>query len=148
MFIWCLSLTCDQSMVFSGHSSFLHQWYWPPRYNRNIVESAVKHHPPSPLIWTEVPWIRRVWRYQRGNQNPYIEEEQTTQWSKEKVQKDKQWSTKYTQKTKDRVTRTPLKFQKLQDTVWTGQKWRFRKGCRWFQLFSIILFANQNHPWY
>ena len=32
---------------------------------------------------------RRVWRYQRGNQNPYIEEEQTTQWEKEKVQKDK-----------------------------------------------------------
>jgi len=25
---------------------------------------------------------RRVWRYQRGNQNPYIEEEQTTQWPK------------------------------------------------------------------
>jgi hypothetical protein len=23
-------------------------------------------------------------RYQRGNQNPYIEEEQTTQWPKEK----------------------------------------------------------------
>ena len=46
---------------------------------------------------------RRVWRYQRGNQNPYIEEEQTTQWPKEKVQKDKQRSTKYTHKTKDRV---------------------------------------------
>jgi hypothetical protein len=30
--------------------------------------------------------IRRVCRYQRGNQNPYIEEEQTTQWSKEKLQ--------------------------------------------------------------
>ena len=27
--------------------------------------------------------------YQRGNRNPYIEEEQTTQWPKEKVQKDK-----------------------------------------------------------
>ena len=27
---------------------------------------------------------RRVWRYQRGNQNPYIEEEQTTQWPKRK----------------------------------------------------------------
>ena len=26
----------------------------------------------------------------KGNQNPYIEEEQTTQWPKEKVQKDKQ----------------------------------------------------------
>ena len=43
-----------------------------------------------------------------GNQNPYIEEEQTTQWPKEKVQKDKQRSTKHTYKTKDRVTRTPL----------------------------------------
>ena len=52
---------------------------------------------------------RRVWRYQRGNQNPYIEEEQTTQWPKEKVQKDKQRSTKHTHKTKDRVTWTPPK---------------------------------------
>ena len=52
---------------------------------------------------------KRVWRYQRGNQNPYIEEEQTTQWPKEKVQKDKQRSIKHTYKTKDRVTRTPLK---------------------------------------
>jgi hypothetical protein len=40
---------------------------------------------------TEI-YIRRVWKYQRGNQNPYIEEEQTTQWPKEKVQKDKQRS--------------------------------------------------------
>ena len=44
-----------------------------------------------------------------GNQNPYIEEEQTTEWPKEKVQKDKQRSTKHTYKTKDRITRTPLK---------------------------------------
>ena len=40
-----------------------------------------------------------------GNQSPYIEEEQTTQWPKEKVQKDKQRSTKHTDKAKDRVTR-------------------------------------------
>ena len=46
---------------------------------------------------------------QRGNQNPYIEEEQTTQLPKEKVQKDKQRSTKHTYKSEDRVTRTPLK---------------------------------------
>jgi hypothetical protein len=52
---------------------------------------------------------RRVWRYQRGNQNVYIEDEQTTQWAKEKVQTDKQRSTKHTYKTKYRVTRTPLK---------------------------------------
>jgi hypothetical protein len=37
--------------------------------------------------------------------NPYIEEEETTQWPKEKLQKDKQRSTKHTHKTKDRVTR-------------------------------------------
>jgi len=39
---------------------------------------------------------KRVWRYQRGNQKPYSEEEQTTQWPKEKAQKDKQRSTKHT----------------------------------------------------
>ena len=41
-----------------------------------------------------------------GNQNTYIKEEQTKQWAKEKVQKDKQRSTKHTHTTKDRVTRT------------------------------------------
>jgi hypothetical protein len=51
---------------------------------------------------------RRVWRYEMGNQNPYIE--QTTQWEKN-VQKDKRRSTKYAYKIKDRVTRTPLKIE-------------------------------------
>ena len=37
----------------------------------------------------------------------HSEEEHTTQWAKEKVQKDKQRSTKHTYKAKDRVTRTP-----------------------------------------
>jgi len=60
-------------------------------------------------VMNSVPLTRRVTRYQRGNQNPYIEEEQTTQWPKEKVQKDKQWAIKHTYKTKDRVTRTPVK---------------------------------------
>jgi hypothetical protein len=49
--------------------------------------------------------LGRVWRYQRSNQNPYNEEEQTTEWWKEKVQ----LSTKHTNKTKDRVTRSSLK---------------------------------------
>jgi len=38
-----------------------------------------------------------------------MEEGQTTQWPKEKEQKDKQRSTRHTHKTKDRVTRAPLK---------------------------------------
>ena len=48
-------------------------------------------------------------RYQRGNQDPHIAEEQTIQWPKEKVQKDNQRSTKHTHIIKDRVTRNPLK---------------------------------------
>ena len=39
----------------------------------------------------------------------YIGEEQTTQWPKEKVQKNKQRSTKHTYKAEDQVTRIPLK---------------------------------------
>jgi hypothetical protein len=53
--------------------------------------------------------LRRVGRYQKGNQNPYIEEKETTQWPNKKGQKDKQRTTKHTNKTEDRVTRTPLK---------------------------------------
>jgi LysM repeat protein len=54
-------------------------------------------------------YVRRFWRYQWGSQNPYIEKEQTTQWPKEEIQKDKHWSSKRTHKTKNRVPRTPLK---------------------------------------
>ena len=35
--------------------------------------------------------LRKVWRYQKGNQKKWIKEGQTTQWPKEKGQKDKQW---------------------------------------------------------
>ena len=55
--------------------------------------------------------VRRVWRYQRGNQNPYIEEEYTTQWPKKR-------STKHTHKTKDRVIRIPLKTGG--ELMWSG----------------------------
>jgi hypothetical protein len=34
-----------------------------------------------------IPGGRRVWRYQRDNHNPSIEEEQTTQWPREKSTK-------------------------------------------------------------
>ena len=51
----------------------------------------------------------KVSRYQRSNQNPFIKDEQTTQWRKEKGQKNKQRPTNITQKTNDRATRTPLK---------------------------------------
>jgi hypothetical protein len=51
----------------------------------------------------------RVWRYKRGNQNPYIEEEQTTKRPKKKHKRANNDSTKHTHKTKDRITRAPLK---------------------------------------
>ena len=49
-------------------------------------------------------WKKSVKIPKRGNPNPCIEEKQTTQWPKEKVQIDKQRSTKNTHKT----DRTPL----------------------------------------
>ena len=52
--------------------------------------------------------LRRVCRYKSGNPNPYIKDEQTTQWQKEIVRKDKQRSTKHAHQTKYRVTLTPL----------------------------------------
>jgi len=58
-------------------------------------------------IWpSTVQTLLRVWRYQRGNQNPYIKEERTTQRLKEKVQTAIYKTYTYT---KDRVARTPLK---------------------------------------
>ena len=33
--------------------------------------------------------VKRVWRYQRGNQNLFIKEEQTTQWQKKKFKRTK-----------------------------------------------------------
>ena len=54
----------------------------------------------------------RIQEIPKGNQNPYIEEEQTTQWPREKVQKEKQRSIKHTHKIKDRVTRTQLKTER------------------------------------
>ena len=57
--------------------------------------------------------------YKKSLKIPNIEEEQTTQRPKEKVQTDKHRSPKHTHKTKDRDTRTPLK---------TGGTHLFRNG--------------------
>jgi hypothetical protein len=81
-----------RSLIYSVHGA-------PHSWNKLLT---IIHDQAVRIIW-------RVWRYQWGNQNPYIEEEQITQWLKEKGQKDKQRSTKHTHKSKDRVTRTPLK---------------------------------------
>jgi hypothetical protein len=48
------------------------------------------------IFYKEMYYLsRKVWIYQRSNQNLYIEEWNTIQWPNEKGQKDKQWSTKY-----------------------------------------------------
>ena len=90
-----INATFNNISVISWRSVLLVEETWAPEENHR-------------------PVARTVWRYQRGNQNPYIEEEQTTQWPK--VQEDKQRLTIHTYKTKDRVTRTPLE---------TGGKLRF-----------------------
>ena len=58
-----------------------------PSTKRTIKQLLLISNRMEPHRWCNGK-LRRVWRYQRGNQNPYIEEEQTTQWPKEKVQKN------------------------------------------------------------
>jgi hypothetical protein len=53
---------------------------------------------------TITTFLKKSLKIPKGQSESVYEEEQTTQWSKEKVQKDKQRSRKYTHKTKDRVT--------------------------------------------
>jgi predicted transglutaminase-like protease len=58
-------------------------------------------------------------RYQRGNQNPYIKE-QTTQWPKEKVHKDKQRSiveNKRSSNTKPTKTAGKLRSSALNEVI-------------------------------
>jgi hypothetical protein len=62
----------DQINVHNSGMLCIHWWlsYLSRKTNNLILYSIFDH-----------------WRYQRGNQNPYIEEEQTTQWPKEKGQR-------------------------------------------------------------
>jgi hypothetical protein len=64
-------------------------------------------------------------------------DEKTTQWPKEKVQKDKQRSTKHTYKTKDRVTRTPLKIG-----VELRCSGRVRNSCSTEDTRGVVLVTN------
>jgi hypothetical protein len=59
------------------------------------------------LKWRVVLYLWRVWRYQRGNQNPTKNRQHNGQMKK--WLQDKQRYTKHAHKTKDRVTWTPLK---------------------------------------
>jgi hypothetical protein len=52
----------------------------------SVMVSTVPAYLQNILIGTATRGNDQEWT----NQNPYIEEEQTTQWQKEKVQKDKQ----------------------------------------------------------
>jgi hypothetical protein len=87
-------------------------------------------------------YVRRVWRYQRGNQNPYIEEEQTNQWPKEKVPKDKQRSTKNIHKTKVRVTRTALKavgelMSVRSQSLYSPHHILWSAKCKWWKSLTL-----------
>ena len=80
-------------------------------YTNNTVVSRkplfIGHPLSLPLRYCIYIHSRRFWRYQKGNQNPYIEE-QTTQWPKKKYKRTSN-DLQNTHKTKDWVTPTPLK---------------------------------------
>ena len=103
---------------------------------------------------TDCYFIRRVWIYQRGNQNSHIEE-QTTQWPNEKLQKDKQRSTKHTQEPKRKV-RLVLFLFCIHDVInivlsrlWTA---RYRCACHLLNtLYNVshplCTFYKRGQPW-
>ena len=66
------------------NQTFTHTFYYIP----------INHRTQTGLI-ISLPYLRRVWRSQKGNQYPSIDR-QTGQWPKEKEQKDKQRSAKHT----------------------------------------------------
>ena len=97
---------------------------------------------------------RRVWRYQRCNQNPYIEEIQTTQWPKEKDKKkyrqhngQKKYRQHNGQKKKDKRKNNDL--QKTTDrtkcVLCIFQKWvdSRRYGCS----YCHLTVEKVNHRW-
>jgi hypothetical protein len=71
-----------------------------------------------------------------------IEEEQTTQWPKEKVQRNKQRSTKHTYKTKYRVTRTPLK---LSSKIYIINNWGLMKKTILDEVVFILFLSYSEH---
>jgi len=91
------STTRNRNVILRIHIHFNKLQEKKKTNTNNCVALLATSYDLPPLIrirWeSEASWLakiaRRIWRYQRGNQNPSIEEEQTTQWPKEKVQKDK-----------------------------------------------------------
>ena len=64
-------------------------------------------------------WLKKNLKISKRQSEYHIEEEQTTQWPKEKVQRDKQRSKKHTYKTIDGVTQTPLQLLTWHSTTVT-----------------------------
>jgi hypothetical protein len=73
----------------------------------NIIHDFFKRRDTEVVICIILVPLKRATRVLKipkgGNQNSLVEEEQTTQWLKEKVQMDKQRSTKHIHKNKDQV---------------------------------------------
>jgi hypothetical protein len=129
---------CSVCSIFMFLSSFIDHCLSCCLFPLAIVLSVLQ------FTVSDYTFLRRVWRYQRGNQNPYIEEEQTKKWLKEKVQEDKQRSTKHTYKTKDRVSRTPLK-----NRAWTQVLRKGSSSCSTSDTRRVNLVTNPviRHEW-
>jgi hypothetical protein len=102
--------------------------YGIPVWQMNTICSNCRKH--FPILSS------RVWRYQKDNHNPYIEE-QTTQWPKEKVQKDKQLSTKHTYKALFLVKLTSM------ITMWNMFVFLFFCFSDIFVIFKYALISNK-----
>ena len=71
--------------------------------------------------------LRRIWSYKRGNQNLYIEDGQTTQWSKEMDKWTNNDLQNFSRKTKHRATRNLTKKQEWTRVLRKVQKYLFHQ---------------------
>ena len=113
----------------------LSKWYSPsPNQQKSCMPFKL---PVCKVSFTDTWWLCTV--YKKSLKIP----KGTTQWPKEKVQKDKQRSTKLTHKTKDRVTRTPLKPSELRCSG------RVSSSCSTSGIHRVNLVTNPeiSHEW-
>jgi hypothetical protein len=83
----CVAECFTKTNYFIYYVSLIVMWISLNKTSMGIIRSIIVLWTPFHNTSVGMVMSRRVGRYQMCNQSPYIEEEQTTQWPKEKVQK-------------------------------------------------------------
>ena len=83
----CVAECFTKTNYFIDYVTLIVMWISLNKTSMGIIRSIIVLWTPFHNTSVGMVMSRRVGRYQMCNQSPYIEEEQTTQWPKEKLQK-------------------------------------------------------------